>query len=257
MINLALENLREKFIETISTMNLPDFQVTVRARPLTSQEAIGNPEHHDYPIQKGKERLMEAIYGNGKGVAFTDMFGDFDGTLSEILSMDLSNNFRRAILTSTMNAVLNHQGLIDKTSHCKDTGPGKCGLQVAEWVKTFILNSSNEKLKASLETGGLKILLVGMQPRLLEGLSSEFDVRITDMDRENIGKVINGVEVMDAGRTDECLQWCDMIMATGTTLVNDSADQFIRSGKPLVLYGVTCAAAAWMHDLPRYCPEGF
>ena len=50
-------------------------KVAVRARTLSSQEAIGDPDSNDYPIQKGKERLMQAEIEGAAGQAFTDCFG--------------------------------------------------------------------------------------------------------------------------------------------------------------------------------------
>ena len=168
--------LKNKFSQIIEEKGLGAEEVIVRARTLTPEEAIGNPEDQDYPIQKGKERLMEAEFRGSRGHAFTDMFGHFKGSLSQVLEMELSNNFRRAIFVSTINAVMRHLGMVERTVHCKDTGPNVCAHELVSFIKK--------------EFGRPKVALVGLQPRMLEALSKEFEVRATDLDRENIGSYI-------------------------------------------------------------------
>ena len=99
--------------------DLLDETVVIRAKPLTPEEAIGNPESEDFPILKGVERLMQAEFAGSFGQAFTDMYGDFEGTLQDVLAMELTNNYRRAIFVAT--------------PKCGDVAPwddrGKCSLQ--------------------------------------------------------------------------------------------------------------------------------
>ena len=51
--------------------NLLNESVVIKAAPLTPDEAIGNPTDRDYPLVRGKERLMEANFQGGRGQAFT------------------------------------------------------------------------------------------------------------------------------------------------------------------------------------------
>jgi len=51
------------------------------------------------------------------------MYGDFEGTLQDVLAMELNNNYRRAIFVATLNAVMLHRGMIEGSVHCKDKGP--------------------------------------------------------------------------------------------------------------------------------------
>jgi len=46
----------------ISQHALENEMVSVFARPLTPEEAIGSPAHNDYPLLKGKERIMQAVF---------------------------------------------------------------------------------------------------------------------------------------------------------------------------------------------------
>ncbi len=58
------ETLKERARRLWDERGLLDQKVIIRARPLTVEEAIGNPEAKDFPLQKGKERLHAGrIYG--------------------------------------------------------------------------------------------------------------------------------------------------------------------------------------------------
>ncbi|MBU4421793.1 hypothetical protein KKB41_02420 [Patescibacteria group bacterium] len=238
----TIEIIREKAKNIINKYDFSNENITIKTKTLTPQEAIGNPEHNDYPIIKGKERLLEAEFKNSKGVAFSDMFGNFKAKLNEIINMKLKNNFQRAIFVSSLNAVLRELNLIEKTRHCKNEDLIICSKDVCEFIRKNF--------------GKPKIFLCGLQPRLAEKLSSEFEINITDMDAENIGKKINKKRVKSEKATDSCIAWCDMIFATGSTFVNNTAPQLIKSGKPIVFFGVTAAAPTYLLNLPRFCPRG-
>jgi hypothetical protein len=109
--------LSDHFYHVCKSENLLGESVQVKARVLSSQEAIGNPEATDFPLQKGKERLMQARFGTGIGQAFTDRYGDFYGKLKDIIDMPLENNFRRAVFISSLNAVLRHLNKVQGTVH--------------------------------------------------------------------------------------------------------------------------------------------
>ena len=68
--------------------DLLDETVVIRAKPPTPEGAIGNPESEDFPILKGVERLMQAEFSGCFDQAFTDMYGDFEGTLQDVLAME-------------------------------------------------------------------------------------------------------------------------------------------------------------------------
>jgi hypothetical protein len=233
--------IREKFIKLIKEHGLEGEKVIVRAAALSAKQAIGSPEDKDYPLVKGVERLMQAEFRGAKGQAFTDMYGDFTGRLADIATMELKNNFRRAIFISSLNAVMNHLGLIKQTVHCKDKQPRECATELASYIKE--------------NYGQPKIAMVGFQPRMVEALAKQFEIRVTDMDQENIGQEKFGVKIDDPSRTKENLEWCDIALVTGTTIVNDTLDQFLIA-KPVVFYGVTIAGAAKLQGLKRFCPFG-
>ncbi len=217
-------------------------EVAVSARTLSGEEAIGRPTHRDYPILEGKESIMEAVFQGARGHVFTDMPGNFSGSITDILALPLKDNFERAVFVATINAVFRRAGRIEKTVHCKNDEPVECAGELAEFI------GGNWDCR--------KVFLVGLQPRMAEELSRRYDLRITDMDRDNIGVKFGETLVESADKTEACLAWCDFVLATGTTFANDTARQIIESGKPFAFYGVSCAAATHILGLPRFCPRG-
>jgi hypothetical protein len=235
------EIVREEFINLIKEHGLEGEEVIIQAATLSTEQAIGNPEDKDYPIVKGVERLMQAEFRGSRGQAFTDRYGNFSGRLADIAAMELKNNFRRAIFISSLNAVARHLGLIAKTVHCKDNQPRECSHELAKHIKA--------------NYGQPRIAMVGFQPRMVEALVKKFELKVTDMDQENISQDKFGVRIGGPNQTEENLNWCDIALVTGTTIVNDTIKQF-RITKPLVFYGVTISGAAKLLGLNRFCPFG-
>jgi uncharacterized protein (DUF4213/DUF364 family) len=230
--------LREKFILLIKENHLEPEETIIHAKPLTPEEAIGNPEDRDYPLITGRERMMQAEFRNTSGLAYTDMYGNHTGKLIDIANMELKNNFRRAIFISSLNATMRYLGLIDKSVHCKDNEPRECSLKLAEYV-----------LK---KYGHPKIAMVGLQPRMVESLAKNFSIKVTDMDYANINSEKFGVIIQSPEKTKEHLEWCDLMIVTGSTIVNETIDNFITN-KPAIFYGVTIAGAAKILGLEDFC----
>jgi uncharacterized protein (DUF4213/DUF364 family) len=224
----------------ISTHTLENEMVTIHARPLMPEEAIGKPLHEDYPLLKGKERMMQATFQDVSGHAYSDHTGNFSGSLSQVMDLPMDSNFHRALLIATANAVLRKIGIINKSCHCKDHDPVSC----ASRLKDALLPFSPKKIG-----------LIGNQPRMLEEISRDFEVRVCDRDPENIGALKSGVVIEDSGAYKDILKWADLILATGTTLVNDTVDNFIGE-VPVVFYGITITGAATLLDLNHFCPLG-
>jgi len=233
--------LKEEFIKIMKSNALESDEVVIKAVPLSPEEAIGNPEDKDYPLVTGRERLMQANFSGSLGQAFTDMYGDFSGKLSDIIEMDLANNFRRAIFVSSLNAVMRHLGLATKTIHCKNNEPRECSHELVKYI--------------AAKYGQPKIAMVGLQPRMVEALSQNFELRVTDMDQVNIGKEKFGVTIQSPEKTALHLDWADIAVVTGTTIVNDTIDP-IRISKPVIFYGITISGAAKLLNLEHFCHSG-
>jgi len=236
-----LELLRRHLERIVKDNAWEDETVNVRVKTLSPEEAIGNPEHEDYPLIKGRERMMEAEFLGSRGQAFTDMYGNFTATLAEVSTMQMENNFRRAVFLAAFNALCRHLGLVTQTVHCKDDKPPLCAKELARFIRDTY--------------GSPRIAQVGLQPRMVEALAQEFELRVTDMDSDNVGRTKFGVPIQGPEETADNLSWCDVALVTGTTITNNTLRELITM-KPTILYGVTAAAAAHFQEFPRFCPYG-
>ncbi len=234
------EELRQRALEQCRQNGLLGEKITVRARVLTTEEAIGNPEGEDFPLQKGKERLMQAQFRGAFGQAFTDRFGDFEGSVEHILGMPTENNFRRAVFLASLNAVFRSFGLIANTVHCRDKGPAQCATALTDYLRERF--------------GRVRIVQVGFQPAMARALSGDFPLRLLDLDKDNIGVEKFGVTVEGPEAVEEAMGWADLLLVTGTTLANDTVERFL-TGKPVIFYGTTIAAAAFIMGWDRFCPN--
>jgi hypothetical protein len=75
------------------------------------------------------------------------------------------------------------------------------------------------------------------------------------MDQANIGSEKFGVIIYSPERTYQHLEWCDIAVVTGTSVVNDTIDQF-RISKPVIFYGITISGAAKLLGLNHFCYFG-
>lgn len=231
-LKAALEN------ETCSR-GLQHEKVSIRCSVLTAEDAIGNPEDKDYPIIKGREKMIEAVFRGSQGQVFTDEYGNAEYTIEEVLNMDISTNRKRAEFIASLNAIFRHLGLCKNTIHCRDAEPRECAGDLHNVI-----------------AAGEKILLVGCQPRFLEFLAKQNKVRVVDLDMDNIGSEKFGVKIEPPENTSDAIEWCDMIFATGSTIVNCTIGDFLNKGKPVIFYGVTISAAARILGLTTYCSKG-
>ncbi len=219
-------------------------------KQLTPEETIGKPLRRDFPIVEGKERVVEAEFQGAKAHAFTDSPKEFIGKLKDVVTMPLATNGERAIFIATMNAVLKHLNIIETTLHCKDEEPEKCAREIASHIHNTL------KLK--------KVGLIGLNPAILEALSTTFgseNVKVTDLNRQNIGSVKYGVDIWDGNTMKEKLvQESDVVLLTGTTLVNNTFDGIWKviqqHNKDYLIYGVTSAGICKLTGLHRICPYG-
>lgn len=239
-MSILLNKFIKEMRKLISKHALGNEMVSVFARPLTPEEAIGSPAHDDYPLLKGKERIMQAVFQNVKGHAYSDHTGNFSGSLSQVFNLPMDSNFHRALFVATANAVLRKIGVIKKSCHCKDDDPVTCATYLKDTLSTF---------------SPKRIGMIGHQPRLLEEVFRNFEVRICDRDPEKIDTIKSGVKVEDSGAYKEIVKWADLILATGTTLVNDTIDNF-TGYVPIIFYGITISGAAKLLNLNHFCPLG-
>jgi len=233
--------LKERVFDLLKAQGLLMERVEIRARALSTREAIGSPEHQDFPIQKGKEKLMQATFKGAGGQAFTDMYGDYEGTLEQVLELPMENNHQRAVFVSSLNAVLRYLGRIEGTIHCRDEEPVQCGKSLVPYLKD--------------RYAGVRIAQVGFQPRMVENLAGSHPLRVLDMDADNIGNRKFGITIETADNTEDAVNWADLILATGTALANGTITPLMNK-KPIIFYGTTVAGAAHLMGWERFCPCG-
>lgn len=244
-----LENSKIKLAEIVTKNVLLDAQVSILVKTLTPEEAIGEPGRRDFPITLGKERVLEAEIRGAKVHVFTDSPIEFVGDLQSVLNLPLTSNKERSIYLCALNAVLKYLNLIEKTIHCRDEDPERCGEKITsrllEWYG-----------------GRIKIGIIGLNPAIAENLVKTFgleNIRITDLNKQNIDSLKYGVRVWDGHEmTEELIKQSDVILITGTTIVNgtfDHAIQYVRNfRKDYLIYGVTGAGICKMMGLNSICP---
>lgn len=242
-----IERLRGAARMAASAAELLDSRVVVQVKRLPPEAAIGDTEERDYPIWKGRECMVEARILEGVGQAFGPAVADFQGELGDVLAIDLEGTDRaavanRAIFVAAVNALCSHLGICSQTVHCRGEGPVQCA---ADLVSVISAGSPTDS----------RIALVGYQPRMIETLSGSYQLRVIDLDPENIGRSFGGCVVEGEDGTDDALNWCTIALVTGSTLVNGTIDRFVGLKCHTVFYGVTVAAAAALLRLPRFCPR--
>lgn len=245
-----LQEAKRRLIAKIESLNdcsgpnSDSIDEVVASSPLAPKEALGEPERKDFPLLRGKEVLMQAHYRGYAGQAFTTASGSFQGCLGDVLKWPLKSTFERAVFVATMNAVLRSLGLVEGTIHCKDDGPRECASHLGLWLK---------------EQGAEKVGLIGMQPALLEALVKTLGPeRVMVSDLPEAGKMRCGVEVLDGLESTRIFEECQIILITGSTLVNGTIDGLmenaLRHKRRVVFYGTTIAGAAYLLGQERFCP---
>ncbi|MFO7569840.1 MAG: DUF364 domain-containing protein [Smithellaceae bacterium] len=237
---MILELAKTKLQALAQARHIDDQEIAITCKMLTPEEAIGNPLHDDYPIQLGKERLIEAVFMGKKGQAFSDAYFNYTGSVRDILSLGLDTNARRAIFVSSLNAILAGLDEMPQALHCKNEDLTRCGDFFSDYLRVLPQKAD-------------RALLVGLQPRLLESLAAQKQVRVCDLNPDNIGVTKCGVCVDGPDRFSDNARWADVIFATGSTVVNGTIDEIICAGPKAYFYGVTIAGIAHLLELNHFC----
>jgi uncharacterized protein (DUF4213/DUF364 family) len=248
MDTVILERSKVQLVEIVTKNRLLDARASVLVKTLTPEEAIGAPGRRDFPIVLGKERVVEAEVLGAKAHAFTDSPGEFMGSLKEVLSLPLISNRERSVYVATLNATLKHLEVIDNTIHCKDEDPEKCGNEIASQLLR--------------RWGKVKVGFIGLNPAIAENLVKTFgvkNVRITDLNKQNVNSSRYGVKVWDGNEmTEELVKQSDVVLITGTSFVNRTFDHIMHCvqnyRKDYLIYGVTGAGICKLMELNRICP---
>ena len=243
----TLEQAKEEFRRIVADNHLGDEKVLVTVGVLSVEQAIGTPSRQDYALLEGREVMIEAQFKESFGQAFTDQPGGFKGHINDVLNLNLATSQERAIFVATLNAVMAQLGMVTGLRHCHNEEPEECALQIAEYTL--------------LKFGKVKVGLIGLQPAVLEKLVKAFgpaNILCTDLNSKNIGSHKYGAEVWD-GRTEtpRLIRWCDVLLVTSSTIVNNSFDDISKDasklGKSLIIFGVSGAGISVLMGLERVC----
>jgi len=244
-----LEEAKSRFIALLESQSNACASVNLRdelvlSRPLSVSEAIGDTGRDDFPLIRGKEVLMQAVYRGAVGQAFTAAKGEFRCPLGDVLDLPLSGSFERAVLIAAVNAVLRYMGKIEKTVHCRNDGPSRCAALMSEWING---------------QGAKRVGLVGLQPALLEALVQALgpeSVMVSDL--AEAGAVRCQVRILDGMQAGQMFESCPLILMTGSTLANGTIDDLMEAARGynsrVVFYGTTAAGVAYLLGLERWCP---
>ncbi len=246
----TLPRARRKLKKFIKKEKLEKRKIRIFFKTLTPEQAIGRPARQDYPIIKGEEKVIQAVFENSKAHVFTDAPVDFSGTVEEIINLSPDSNRHRAIFLATLNVILKYKGIIENTLHCKDEEPENCAGEIARHILE--------------KHGKITVGLIGLNPAILEELVSVFgkkNVKVTDLDKKNICKNKFGVKVMDGSKsTLKLVKESNLVLLTGTTLVNGTFEHIYnrikKHDKNYIIYGVTCAGVCQLLGLNRLCFYG-
>ena len=236
-----MQTLQAALADALRENQLEAERVSIQVRGLTPEQAIGHTQRTDFPILTGKEVMLVAEFRRAKGQAFTDAPARFEGSLADILALDLqADPHSMGLFVATLNAVMKYLGRADNTVHCRDGGPETCARHMVDWV--------------AQRYGTPKIALVGFQPALIGALSQRFPLKILDLNPENIGKVKDGCPVL-SGTADRqaVIQWADLVLCTGSTLCNGTLVDYLGLDKDVVFFGTTLSGAAPILGIQRAC----
>lgn len=238
------DNLKQKLEEEIEKRGLSKSEIKIKSKGLSPEEAIGNTKRRDFPILNGKEIMLEADFNGSIGQAFTSSPCEFEGSLEEILALDINeNDYNKALFIASLNAVSKSLGLCDRTVHCKNEEPELCAKKFLENLKETHPNK--------------KILLVGFQPSILEALKDDFPIRCLDLNEKVVGTTRYGVLIEDGIKDyDDATAWADLILCTGSTICNGSVVNFLGLDKEVYFFGTTISGAAPILGAKRMCFYG-
>jgi len=229
-----------KFMELLTETDYMSEKVEIHCKALSKEEAIGDPLHRDYPIQLGKEKIIEANFKGTRGHAFSDAYFNYCGTVKDIIDMTLDTNAKRAIFIASLNAVLSHMGKIKQAVHCRDNELLEC----RDCFKKYISDNFGKENR---------FLLVGLQPRFLSVLADLKQVHACDMNPDNIGSMKDGIIIDSPDRFIENAKWSEVIFSTGSTVVNGTIDKILKGSSNIYFYGVTLSGVAHLMKLKNYC----
>lgn len=236
--------LKRRFIELLRENEIENETITLNCKALSPEEAIGNTERRDFPIITGKDVMIQAQFRNSFGQAFTEAPCTFEGSLNNILELDIVNDSHaRSLFIAAINAVMCYLGKCSGTVHCRTKGPERCSRDMYSYLRENYPDIE-------------RIALIGYQPALVEMLSkSEYEVRVLDLDPSNIGNERYGIMVEDGNTaySDIIHNFAQLILCTGSTVCNGTIVNYLGLNNDVVFFGTSISGCAELMGLKRVC----
>lgn len=217
---------------------------TIQATASEEPEHTLLPENDPPSTVAQPEYCVTAELKGTKGEAYTRNPENFKGTLKEALELPVSEQGINAVSISAINAVMNYLKLSSGTF---PEDPA-AHYAYADALCRFVTE----------RYGKTRIVLVGYDGYIVKRFMDEgIDFWTLDKDPAHISQnrfhhvVVNGA----VRNRESSFKWGNIFIVTGSTLCNGTIIPYLNSGKELLFYGITCAGAATLLNLPWFAPE--
>ena len=229
-------------LEGVSDLLNEKVSVSVSAEP----EKTLRPENDPPSTVARPEYCVTAVLSGpkeGRGEAYTETPVPFEGTLKEALAIPPTEEGISAVTISAINAAMNALGLT----------PGEFPEEAQ-----FQASYADALCRFAMEKYGKEhLVLVGYDGYIVKRLMDEGLVFWTlDMNPDHIAQdrfdhvIVNGAK----RNRESSFAWGNLFIVTGSSLCNGTIVHYLNSGKELLFYGITCAGAATLLDLPWFSP---
>lgn len=198
------------------------------------------------PLTSGNEVLIQAEMEGAIGQVYTFHPRTFSGTVDAVANLPDVNPYYYPMVVAVLNAAARKVGCIEQSIECSGEGPVQCARHICQLLQE--------------RHGICRIGMMGFFPELLQQAADVFgaeNLAVMDLNPSHIGSFINGVEIWDGDKDyGPLLDFADVLLMSGTNLVNRKADQILQQlgDKPYYLFGTTAASLAKANGMPWLCP---
>ena len=217
---------------------------TVTVTASKEPEKTLRPENDPPSTVAHPEYAVTAELCGVKGEAYTEEPEDFTGTLQQALEIPPTEKGISAVTIAALNAAMS---LLKKAPGMFPEGE-EARVRYADALCRYVTEHFGKE----------NIILVGYDGYLVKRFMDEgLDFWTMDRDPDHIAQDrFHHVVVNNAKRNRESsFVWGKYFIVTGSTLCNGTILHYLNSGRELLFYGITCAGAATLLNLPWFSPE--
>lgn len=217
---------------------------TVTVTASEDPEETLRPENEPVSTVSRPEYCVAAELCGVKGEAYTEEPSSFNGTLKEALEIQPTEKGISAVTIAALNAAMSYLGLTPGTFPEGE----EARISYADALCRYVTEHHGKN----------NIILVGYDGYLVKRFVDEgLEFWTMDKDPANITQNrFHHVVVNNAKRNRESsFVWGKYFVVTGSSLCNGTILHYLNSGKELLFYGISCAGAAKLLDLPWFSPD--